>query len=311
MDRRKFIKRSTGFVAGGLMLNASPLKLFSGTAYPDICLVESKDYYLATLKAIEELGGIRRFVSPGQSVGFLINSQFDEPGTFAHPDVALATLFLCWEAGAGEITMLQPVFEKYWKRSAHYNRHRFITEDLKEISANNFPAEFNDRDFQVMVNIDGAVYLHDIQIIRKISEVDVFINIPILKHHGSTIVTGALKNMMGLNTRKTNVNFHLGSGKRNDPEYLGQCIADLNLVRKPDLIVADAIEFITANGPSGPGPLKRLDVVAASTDPVAIDAFGAKCLDVMPSDVISVQRAYDLGLGEMDLSRLNISEFKA
>jgi len=159
--------------------------------------------------------------------------------------------------------------------------------------------------------IDGAVELKNVEIIKKISEVDVFINIPILKHHGSTILTGALKNMMGLCTRKTNVTFHLGSGVRNDPEYLGQCIADLNLVRKPDLTVADAIEFITGNGPAGPGPLKRLDLVVASPDPVAIDAFGATCLDAEPSDVISVKRAYEHGIGEMDLSKLSIMEIQA
>jgi uncharacterized protein (DUF362 family) len=132
-----------------------------------------------------------------------------------------------------------------------------------------------------------------------------------LKHHATTVLTGALKNMMGLCTRKTNVTFHLGSGVRNDPEYLGQCIADLNLIRKPDLTVADAIEFITGNGPAGPGPLKKLDIVIAGTDPVAIDAFGATCQDVAASDIISVRKAYELGIGEMDLSKLSIIEIQA
>jgi uncharacterized protein (DUF362 family) len=141
--------------------------------------------------------------------------------------------------------------------------------------------------------------------------VDVFINLPILKHHASTIVTGAMKNMMGLTTRKTNVTFHLGSGKRNEPVYLAQCIADLNLVRKADLIVADATQFITANGPEGPGPLKVMDHVIAGTDPVAIDALAATYLDMQPSDVLSVQKGYELGLGEMDLARMKIVETSA
>jgi uncharacterized protein (DUF362 family) len=115
--------------------------------------------------------------------------------------------------------------------------------------------------------------------------------------------------MMGLTTRKTNVSFHLGSGVRNDPDYLAQCIADLNLVRKPDLTVADAIEFITGNGPSGPGPLKRMDLVVAGTDPVAVDAFGATCLDMSPSDILTVTKAYDHGIGEMDLGKLSVVEY--
>jgi uncharacterized protein (DUF362 family) len=311
MNRRRFIYRGSGLIAGGMLLNFSPLRLFGNIASPDLCAVKSADYYNSAIRAVHELGGINKFVTHGSSVGFLINSNFEEPGTYPKPDIALAMLFLCWEAGAREIVMLQAVSKDYWRRSKNFAKHQFITDELKQVSANEHPAVFNDKDFRVIETIDGAIRLKNIEIIRKISEVDVFINIPILKHHASTILTGAMKNMMGLCTRKTNVTFHLGSGVRNDPEYLGQCIADLNLVRKPNLIVADASEFITGNGPSGPGPLKKLDVVVAGTDPVAIDAFGAKCLDMEAGDIITVKQAYELGIGEMDLSKLSVSEIQA
>lgn len=308
MNRRRFILRGSGLLAGGLVLGSNPMELFGKPAPPDLCLINSTDYYQATFKAVHEMGGIRKFVSPGSSVGFLINSAFDQPGTYPHPDIALAMLFLCWEAGAREIVMLQYVDKTYFQRSRLFDKHHFIIDELVQVNGNQFPAVFNEHDFMVMETIDGAVQLKDVEIIRKIHEVDTFISIPILKHHALTVLTGALKNMMGLTTRKTNVNFHLGSGQRNDPEYLGQCIADLNLVRKPDLIVADAIEFITGNGPSGPGPLKRLDLVVAGTDPVAVDALGATYLDMLPEEIVKVQRAYDHGIGEMDLSKLSIVE---
>jgi uncharacterized protein (DUF362 family) len=308
MDRRDFIYRGSGLVAGGMLLNLAPMHLFASPWLPDLCKVKSTDYYNATFRAIHELGGIKKFVPAGASVGFLVNSAFEGQGTYPHPDIALALLFLCWEAGAGEIVMLQPVSREYWKRSDKYDRHNFIINELVQVKTNEFPAVYNDHDFRMMENVNGAVYLKNIEIIKKISEVDVFINVPILKHHASTILSGALKNMMGLTTRKTNVNFHLGSGIRNDPEYLAQCIADLNLVRKPDLTVADAVEFITGGGPAGPGPLKRLDIVVAATDPVAVDAFGAICLDMLPQDILTVRKAYEMGVGEMDLSKLSVIE---
>jgi uncharacterized protein (DUF362 family) len=310
MDRRKFLYRGSGLVAGSLLLNFAPIKLFGNSELPDLCKVKSSDYYSATLRVVHELGGIRKFVPYGSSVGFLVNSDFEETGTYPHPDIALAMLFLCWEAGAGEIVMLQPVSEKYWRRSEKFEKHRFIIDDLVQVEKNVFPAVFDEENFKILETIKGAAVLENAEIIKKISEVDVFINIPILKHHATATLTGALKNMMGLNTRKTNVSFHLGSGKRNDPEYLAQCIADLNLVRKPDLIVADAIEFITANGPGGPGPMKRLDIVVASIDPVAIDAYGATCHDVEPSDILTISKAYDHGIGEMDLAKLSIVEYE-
>lgn len=308
MNRRRFILRGTGFLASGLILGANPLKLFGKPISPDLCLVKSTDYYHATLRAIHELGGIRKFVSPGDSVGFLINSAFKHPGTYSHPDIALAMIFLCWEAGAREIVMLQVVKEEYFQRSNNYQKHRYLVDELVQVDSNTFPAEYNEEDFMVMETIGGAVHLKDVEIVRKVNEVDTFINVPILKHHASTILTGALKNMMGLCTRRTNVNFHLGSGVRNDPEYLGRCIADLNLVRKPDLIVADATEFITANGPAGPGPLKKLDLVVAGTDPLSIDAFGAGCLDTAPDEILTLTSAYESGIGEIDLSKLTLLE---
>jgi uncharacterized protein (DUF362 family) len=311
MNRRRFIYRTSGFVAGGIILNSLPMKLLADTGLPDIAVVKSSDYYKAAQKAIQELGGMRKFVPPGSSVGFLVNSDFTERGTYSHPDIALAAMYLCWEAGARSMVFLQPVKTEYWQRSKQYASHRFLVESSSEVRSNVFPAEYNLEDFIILDSIEKGTCLKNVEIVRKIREVDVFINIPILKHHGSTILTGALKNMMGLTTRKTNVTFHLGSGKRNDPEYLAQCISDLNLVRKPDLVLADATEFITANGPSGPGPLKQLDIVLAGTDPVAIDALGATYLDMLPADILSVQKAYEAGVGNMNLEELNIIETQA
>ena len=38
----------------------------------------------------------------------------------------------------------------------------------------------------------------DIASEKMIIEADVLINVPVLKHHGSTLITAALKNLMGL-----------------------------------------------------------------------------------------------------------------
>jgi len=117
-----------------------------------------------------------------------------------------------------------------------------------------------------------------------------------------------LKNMMGVTTRKTGITFHTGSDIRNDPEYLGQCIADLNSIRKADLIIADSIKFIVTNGPAGPGELVKLDKVIAGTDIVGVDSLCASYLDYEPGEIVAIKKAYELGLGEMDMDKLNIKE---
>jgi uncharacterized protein (DUF362 family) len=133
----------------------------------------------------------------------------------------------------------------------------------------------------VKVEIPGGLSLKDARVTKDLWDCDVFINISITKHHEGVLYTGALKNMMGLCAFLTNSYFHLGTLKLGwfaDLDHLSQCIADLNLVRKPDLCISDATTFITEKGPYGPGKLASPETVA-STNRVSLDAFCCGFLD--------------------------------
>jgi uncharacterized protein (DUF362 family) len=310
MRRRHFI-RNTALACSALVLRAKTgLGVLPAppVGFPDLAVSGVRDPYKSALAAIDALGGIGRFVKPGEVLGFLINSDFDVDGTYVNPDIPIAVIEQCMNAGARQIILLQPVKEEYWKRSIHYKSFSKLIPEMVQIVSNVFPAVYNDQDFVVLPKIDGAVYLKDLETVRKVSEIHRFINIPIGKHHASTLYTGALKNMMGLNTRKSNVNFHLGSGTRNDPDYLAQCIADMALVRKPDLVVSDSIRVLASNGPGGPGEVITPGKVVTGTDPVAVDAYGAKLMGYHPEDVLTLVKARDLGVGRMDLEQLTIQE---
>lgn len=86
------------------------------------------------------------------------------------------------------------------------------------------------------------------------------------------------------------------------------CIADLNLIRKPDLCVVDTTEFILTKGPSGPDQLEKQDKVVAGVDRVAVDSFVAGFLGLKGKEVILIQRAYKHGLGEINLDKITIKE---
>jgi uncharacterized protein (DUF362 family) len=99
---------------------------------------------------------------------------------------------------------------------------------------------------------------------------------------------------------------------------LHQCIADINTIRKPDLVVVDAIRILTTNGPKGPGKTEDIGQVMASTDMVAVDAQCATYFKhpktgkpFRPADIRFIKNAYDLGLGEMNLSKVKIKKVKA
>jgi uncharacterized protein (DUF362 family) len=105
--------------------------------------------------------------------------------------------------------------------------------------------------------------------------------------------------------------FHFGSGSRgyyDDVEFLSQCIADLNLVRKPDLCIVDATEVVATNGPFGPGRLIKPQKVFAGVDRIAVDVYGANLLGRKGEEIRTTQMAHEHGLGEIHLQRLRIQE---
>ncbi|MEE4256834.1 MAG: DUF362 domain-containing protein [Bacteroidales bacterium] len=311
MDRRSFLKRGAASGAAafiGTSLLGKEVMANISAKTPDIAVATGTDYFENTRKVVESLGGMRKFVPKHARVGLLINSAFETKGTYVEPDISLSVLKMCFEAKAREVILLQKVYDEYWTRSTHLEDLKGLFDSVKQVESNEFPAEFNEADWKVIPKIEGSVSLQEVEVIRALDEIDVLINIFIAKHHAGSIYTGAMKNSMGFCTRKTNVFYHLGSGERNDPDFLAQCIADINLLRQPDLIIGDATEFILTNGPSGPGDTRKMDTVFAGTNLVGMDALGVKFNDVFAEDVPTLAKAEEVGLGSADLKNYNIVE---
>ena len=141
---------------------------------------------------------------------------------------------------------------------------------------------------------------------------DVFIDLPITKDHAGNKFTGTLKNLMGLNSPQNNRTFHKKEWKTDIDAitHLDQCIADLNTVIFPDLCIVDATEFITTNGPFGPGELIKPQKVVAGTDRVAIDAYCSTLWGLKGTDIIHIGKAYEHKLGEINLGKVKIEELE-
>lgn len=275
---------------------------------PDIVSVKGDNVFDQTIRAVELLGGMDRFVKPGNRVGILVNSDFRDRGAYVDPEVVIATLKMAYDAGAADIVFLQPINPEYWTRTPLEPEYREMIARTREISENQFPAVFSEEVFVKVPVVEGAVSAKDLELVKELFEVDVFINIPIAKHHATTILTNSMKNLMGLNTRASNVKFHLDGPSRNDPEFLAQCIADLYLVRRPDLIISDVTYCVVTNGPNGPGEIVSPLKVVTGTDPVAVDTYCALQIGFLPEDVLTIQKGFEIGLGEKDLSKLEILE---
>jgi len=304
MTRRDFMRSGavagTVVLAGGLMdargLNAQ------GPASPDLAVVTGANPFLAVNKGLGAFGGMKRFVKPGSTVGLIINAPawWKRPGSHTHPDLTLAVILAALEAGAKEIAYLIDPLAGYWKRSTLAAQYE------KEIGA----VRKCSKDY-VGKEIANGKALKKSSVVREYLDYDVIVNLPIIKHHVGVGMSGNLKNLMGVNTDASNQFFHNGSGAKGEYEdvpFLAQCVADLNTLRKPDLCVADATEFLLTNGPAGPGELRRLDKVVLGPDPVAVDAYGAPFVNLKAADVLMITKSADAGIGRMDVARLAVKE---
>ncbi len=304
ISRRSFLRYSA--LAGTSILTADTLGAILarslGTSSrgvpPDMAIVSGSNYYDATVRAVELMGGMDRFVPRGARVGILVNSRYTKPGTFVKPQITLAVIAMCHQAGAGQIISLEDTSARYWRRATLSREHRQYLDEVQSPHAHR------------SVSIQGGVNVRTVTVVPDLLDCDVYINIPIFKDHEGTWFTGGLKNLMGAISDRSNQSFHLGSDTGgDDPEdytYLSQSIADANLLRKPTLSVGDATEVLVHGGPFGPGPVRNFRSVVASTDPVALDAYGSSLLGFRPMDVLTLRFAREHGLGTTDLSALTI-----
>jgi uncharacterized protein (DUF362 family) len=141
------------------------------------------------------------------------------------------------------------------------------------------------------------VVLKSPAVYEDILKADVLINVPIAKQHSSSRLTLGMKNLMGVVQDRSAMHIDLG-----------QCIADLNALVRPQLTVVDAVRILTANGPTGGdlADVKELDTVIASPDVVAADSYSASLFGLKPEDLDYIVKGAGMGLGRSDLQNLNI-----
>jgi uncharacterized protein (DUF362 family) len=292
ITRRVFIKQGM-FLAGGVLGGIGLGPVTTGAfAKPDIFVVQGANYFDNTIKAVDGLGGINRIVSKGSRVGLLVNHSFLNIGAHVHPDMTVAIARMCFDAGAKDVILIKSPPWRYYRRARPDKEAKDVIRLLKSPSG----------DYKT-VPIKGALALKKADIMKDLLECDVFINTAIVKSHSATFVTAALKNMMGSAPFSTCRTFHFKGSK-----HLAQCIADINLVRRPDLCVMDATEVLATGGPRGPGLAKRPRKVFAGRDPLAVDTYATRLLGVDPKKILMLDYASRHGLGQKDLRKVRIRE---
>jgi len=302
VTRREFLKRSAALGAGtalastGLASAALGLPRLDFHRPPiDLAIAKGPSPVDNCLAAVEALGGFNKFVNKDDRVAIKPNPVGTSPPEMAintHPDMIEAVIRECLKAGASEVVAVS----NDDRRSIEGNG----TWAAVERAGGTFKI-LNDRSmFREVVIPRGRVLRRDMFAI-DVLDADVFINMPIAKHHAGTRVTFTMKNLMGINYDR--IYYH-----RTD---LQRCIAEATSAIKHSLVILDANHALLTNGPGGPGRVIQPQRVIAGVDPVAVDAAAMQFFRGKPEDIGHIRIAHELGVGEMDLDRLKVKEFDA
>jgi uncharacterized protein (DUF362 family) len=127
-------------------------------------------------------------------------------------------------------------------------------------------------------------------------EADVFMTLPVMKTHATTVFTGALKNQWGCIPRYDRILLH---------KYLHELIGTINQLRPVTLALMDGLVGMQGRGPINGHPI-NLNVLLASRDPVALDATAMRLIGLEPATCRHVVHAEHLGLGRQAESKIDI-----
>lgn len=244
----------------------------------------------AVKKSVDLIGGIGAFVKPGMKVLLkpnLLSARIPEDAVDTHPEVVRAVVRLV--KGAGGVPFIGDSPGGYVKN----------IDELFERSGIKRVAEEEGVELE---RFTASRFVSGIPIARQIFDSDRVISIPKFKTHSITVLTAAIKNMFGTVVGLYKAECHSRAPKEED---FARIISNIYSLKKPHLTVVDGIMAMEGDGPSS-GAIRKMNLIMAGEDAVAIDSCLAKIMGVEPLDILVTKEAYRSKLGEADLSKIEI-----
>lgn len=277
------------------------------TAAGLVAIARCEDYGpgpLATAidESLRPLGGMRAFVRSGDRVFLKVNLlSRAEPqrAVTTHPAFVRAVAAAVAEADGTLMIGDSPGGRTSQAAAARL----FETTGMKAV-ADEFGAELvllDDSVVRVPVPDSGRYAFLDLG--RAAVEADVLISLPKFKTHGFMTLTGAVKNQFGLVAGLAKAQYHLKVPERAD---FADMLVDINVARRPELVIMDAVVGMEGEGPAGGTP-RAIGAVLASADVFALDVVMAAMASVSVSDAPVTAAAARRGVGPSSVDEVEIA----
>ncbi len=287
-------ERSSRPVAGQAVQARRDHRVAVAAEWPQMTVVQGGEPRALAKQAIENLGGMGRFIAKQDVVVLKPNIAWDrtpEQAANTNPELVAEVVRQCWQAGAKRVIVTDV--------SCNEARRCFERSGI-EAAARAEGAEVILPDPEGFREVEmGGVVLKNWPVFAPFLEADKVINLPIAKHHALSGATLGMKNWYGI----------LGGERNRLHQQIHQSLADLANFMLPTVTFLDCYRILLRNGPTG-GNLENVALkktLVAGTDPVAIDAYVAKAYWDLDADKMPyLAMAEARGLGTADFASLNV-----
>ncbi len=219
----------------------------------------------------------------------LVNTTPPENGATTHSGIVEGIVGYLQDAGLYDITIL----EGSWTGAS-------TKEAFRKLGYDDIAKTYNVKlvDTKTDAHIRQEYSGVQIEISKTALELDYLIDVPVLKGHCQTLVTGALKNLKGIISDAEKRRFHSMG--------LHKPIAYLNKIIKADFCVVDGIcgdlDFEDGGNPV------RMNRIFCCSDPVLTDTYIANLMGYEAREIGYLTLAGELGVGSTDIGNAEITE---
>lgn len=241
----------------------------------------------AVARGFELLGGVGRFVRPGERIVLKPNLLVSTA-----PDKVTTTSARVFEAVAREFAAAGA--DLSWGDSPGIGSAEGVARRagiLDVAAALGIPMA----DFSTprQVSFPEGDFIKQFTVAEGAIAADGIVTLPRMKTHALTRMTGAVKNQFGCIPGVLKSEFH---ARMPNVEMFSRMLVDLNRLLKPRLAVMDAIVAMEGNGPRSGDP-RAVGVLLISDDLVAVDAVACRIMNLDSALVDTIVWGERLGLG--------------
>ncbi|MBI2938515.1 MAG: DUF362 domain-containing protein [Thaumarchaeota archaeon] len=272
-----------------LVFNADDMRSRSRRQPLDYAVTRDKDERRAVRDAVDQLGGMSKFVKKGDRVMIKVNISGGNPqiaGSFTNINVTDEVLKMVREAGGDPFICDSDMI---WTEFDNVARDEGYIEWAKKV---NVPLINLARTRCAYFEFPEDSLIGSTIVSLETINADVIISIPTMKTHLLTTVTLGMKNMYGAFPEKDKAKYHTAG--------IEDVVFEVARAFTPTLTIVDGSIGGEAYGPLSSSPV-NFQTIVASTDVVAADSISTQLMGYNPLEIVHIRKAHEAGVGRADV----------